>query len=258
MASFRAVMPKGCLKARIRISNRECHNPQHGTLEQTLGEEGIGYVMVDPGGKPLQYDALSILSDAVAKQSCRLDLEVTHGAESVWRKSGQSIENRDEHAEVETWRHGVAQGSDSIAKETWVPANDPHYDAKMWPGVHPYGTGSLLSIEGSGGTQRHARNRLMLIQSWFRRTAEWIFWLYSRLIQTELYFKNKRRREAGRKGASAATEEDPIKRLYGVAQPADIPESSEWWKRQQRDLFAMTNESELGLMQCVVTRPNPL
>ena len=35
-------------------------------------------------------------------------------------------------------------------------------------------------------------------------------------------------------------------RLFGTVQPADIPESTEWWKRQQRDLFAMSDDAELG------------
>lgn len=55
-------------------------------------------------------------------------------------------------------------------------------DAKCWPCVHPYGTGSLLSEQGSGGTQRLARNRLMLVQSWFRRNAEWGFWMLNRVL----------------------------------------------------------------------------
>ena len=60
-------------------------------------------------------------------------------------------------------------------------------------------------------------------------------------------------REEGRPGATAADEPDPYKRLFGTAQPSDIPESSEWWKRQQRDLFALSADDELGLMQTMVT-----
>jgi hypothetical protein len=37
-----------------------------------------------------------------------------------------------------------------------------------------------------------------------------------------------------------------LMRLFGTVQPADIPESTEWWKRQQRDLFAMSDDAELG------------
>ena len=54
--------------------------------------------------------------------------------------------------------------------------SEPHMDAKLFPHVHPYGTGSLLSELGSGSPHRHAKNRLLLIQSWFRKSALWGFW----------------------------------------------------------------------------------
>ena len=44
-----------------------------------------------------------------------------------------------------------------------------------------------------------------------------------------------------------------MRRLFGTAQPSDIPESSEWWHRQQRDLFAVTDDAELGMMQTMIT-----
>jgi len=72
-------------------------------------------------------------------------------------------------------------------------------------------------------------------------------------VPLRLFFKNKKQREQGRPGATAVADEDPYKRLFGTAQPADIPESSEWWKRQQRDLFAMSDDGELGLMQTMTT-----
>ena len=72
------------------------------------------------------------------------------------------------------------------------------------------------------------------------------------MVKTDLCFTNKRRRQVG-KACAPATEPDPYKRLFGIAQPAGIPETSEWWKRQQRDLFAMSDDAELGLMQAMVT-----
>ena len=35
--------------------------------------------------------------------------------------------------------------------------------------------------------------------------------------------------------------------------PANIPESSAWWRNQSKDLFAITEEGEMGMMQCMVT-----
>ena len=126
-------------------------------------------------------------------------------------------------------------------------------DAKLWPVVHPYGTGSLLSEPGSGLPQKHAKNRLLLIQSWFRKSALWGFWFLNRIIVAELFFTNRKRQEAGRSGASTGKEEDPVTRVYGTAAPSSIPESTDWWKKQQKDLFAISDDAELGLMQTMVT-----
>ena len=134
-----------------------------------------------------------------------------------------------------------------------MPANDPHYNAKLWTHLHPYGTGSLLSEVGSGGVQHLARNRLTLIQSSFRRSPLYGFWASQRIILTELFFKNKNRQAAGRVGASAKDDPDAVTRLFGSVQPGDIPETSEWWKHQERDLFAVSDPAEYGLMQAMVT-----
>ena len=73
------------------------------------------------------------------------------------------------------------------------------------------------------------------------------------IIVAELFFTNRKRQEAGRSGCSTGKEEDPITRVYGTAAPSTIPESTDWWKKQQRDLFAMSDDAELGLMQTMVT-----
>ena len=123
-----------------------------------------------------------------------------------------------------------------------MKASEAHYDAKLFPHVHPYGTGSVYSEPGAGGIQHHARNRLTNIQSWFRRSSTWGFWFLTRLIQSELFFKNARRRELGRKTASPADEKDAVTRLFGTAMPADIPESTGWWQRQTKDLLRLSTD----------------
>ena len=64
--------------------------------------------------------------------------------------------------------------------------SEPHYDAKVWPVVHPNGTGSMLAEPGAGSGYRHAENRLALIQSWFRKIALWSSWFLNRLITSRL------------------------------------------------------------------------
>ena len=64
------------------------------------------------------------------------------------------------------------------------------------------------------------------------------------------YRKNKQR---GQNATSSKEEADPYKKLYGTTIPKNIPESSAWWREQSKDLFAVTEEHELGLMSSMVT-----
>ena len=226
-----------------------------------------------------------------------------------WKRTAVEIDAQDP-ALGAGWREQAASGAQYIIQETWVKANDPHFDAKVWPGLHPHGTGSVLSEPGSGSLKGHARNRAGGIQSLFRRCAVWAFWFLDRLllgrnlhvsfcsgsvstccilpstgiIKNDLFNLNSRRRRRGR-SASAQDDPDGFTRNFGMAVPANIPEestifrnvifrasypflrpsartygkeedafkSSAWWKVQSKDLFAITEEGEMGMMQCMVT-----
>ena len=251
---LRSVLPEGSRKARIHFSRRETGQLSNITLGQTLGEEAQGMVVIDAAsGIPLQYESLAAMTELAAMQNNRLEIDVLTDQAKAWQTLPAPLDIDGEADLDRRWHQDIHDGAEHLAEETWVPSNDPHYDAKVWPNVHPFGTGSLLSEPGAGGEVRHASNRLMLLQSWFRRSAQWGFWFLSRHLQSDLFFKNNKRRSAGRKGASAANEHDNVTRLFGARQPADIPESSEWWKRQQRDLFAITDPAERGLMQAMIT-----
>ena len=56
MERFRDVLPEGSRRARIRMMRRESHQPTEGTLDETLGEEACGMVVVDASGHPMKYD----------------------------------------------------------------------------------------------------------------------------------------------------------------------------------------------------------
>ena len=93
-------------------------------------------------------------------------------------------------------------------------------DAKVWPGAHPHGTGSLYSEIGAGSPQQYARNRACCVQSWFRKTALWAFWKLDCLIKQELFRSNYRK--------TRAKSDDPnvFTRLFGSTVPKNIPESA--------------------------------
>ena len=75
MSKIKTVIPEGSPRARIRATRREFRVPKEGELGETLGEEAHGMVVVDAGGHPLKYDALSVMESIVAKQSVRLEVD---------------------------------------------------------------------------------------------------------------------------------------------------------------------------------------
>ena len=62
-----------------------------------------------------------------------------------------------------------------------------HLDAKLFPALHPYGTGSLRAEESSGGMQRYACNRLLLLEHSFHRSPVWTFFMLDRYIKNDVY-----------------------------------------------------------------------
>ena len=47
--------------------------------------------------------------------------------------------------------------------------------------------------------------------------------------------------------------QDNYDMLLGRVDPRDIPESGGWWKQQQTELMAISDDHEMGLMTSIVT-----
>ena len=127
----------------------------------------------------------------------------------------------------------------------------------------------------------YLQHRLMSLQHDFRQPPVWSFWSLDRLIKNDLYFKHQRRlRKANptacldgsvsviggsrKRAASAVGLDDPsvqtegakqdnYEMLFGRVDPKDIPESGGWWKNQQTELMAISDDHEMGLMTEMVT-----
>ena len=122
------------------------------------------------GGHPMKYDALTVMEDIVATQTSRLEIDVPGDGGRGGARTASAGEGADDPNLDEQWRQDIASGARHLREESYVRVSEPHYDAKVWPVEHPYGTGSMLAEPGAGSAHRHAKNRLVLIQSWFRKT----------------------------------------------------------------------------------------
>ena len=251
MDKIRTVLPEGSTKCRIRLSKRETHTPHISTLHETLGEESQGMVFLDPTGIPIKYDMLQIYKDAIGTAACRISVDALY--KNSWQKTGLIIDTAKDLTLDDNWKRDISKGADHILQTSYVTASDPHLDAKLWPNMHPFGTGSLLAEVGAGGTHRLIKNRLLLIQSCFRQNNLYSFWYLNRIITKELFYQNYMKRDRGVSNASDPNAADPLTRLYGTVMPSGIPESTAWWRNQQKELFALSDDSENGLMQTMLT-----
>ena len=245
------LLPEGSTRARIRATSRiSKKNLQDGSLGDTLGDEARGLVVLDFEGHPQKYNQIEIFRDVVAKEVNVLKIDVPRHDGRGWKRTHSEIDTQDLGEE---WPQQMSKGARYVLEETWVRANDPHYDAKCYPHMHPYGTGSVLSEYYAGGPKSNFRNRVTQIQSIFRRSPLWAFWKLDWSIKHDLFHLHKRKQEQRGLASSSQLEADPHKRLFGMAIPKNIPESSAWWKEQAKDLFALTEEHELGMMSAMVT-----
>lgn len=143
----------------------------------------------------------------------------------------------------------------------------------MFPCAHPYGTGSVNAEAPSTQPARVCRNRLLSLQSFFRRSSRYAFWELDMTIKRHLFFFNLHRVRCNLK--SGASSEDKFTQTFGTIIPRRIPESSSWWRvlfcfvfvpaffvrpgarrveAQSRDLAAISDDAEQGPILCSQSR----
>ena len=122
----------GSTRARIRALNRECRNPKEGCLGDTLGDDPDGLVVVDFDGHPMKYDQLRVFEEVIAKQTCRIEIDVPHESCRVWRRTRSFVDTHDEADLNDTWREDLGGGARYMLEETWVKVAESHYDGKCW------------------------------------------------------------------------------------------------------------------------------
>ena len=78
----------------------------------------------------------------------------------------------------------------------------------------------------------------------------WCFFQLDLAIKNALFFAQAGRRKFGRASHNSS---DSFSKWFGTIVPANIPDSTAWWRRQARELGAICDDTECGLMQSMVT-----
>jgi len=126
---LRSVLPEGSTKCKIRATARQSREPVgQGTLLDTLGDETVGVVMVDPGCvSPFRYDQLEIMNGIVGQTALRIRVEEASVDGKYWKKVDRDV---DTSGLDDQWKSDFAGGA-ALFKETWVRNSEAHYDAKV-------------------------------------------------------------------------------------------------------------------------------
>ena len=93
-------------------------------------------VVVDCQGFPMKYDQMGVMESVVARQVCRIQVDVPRGG-GGWRRTNGVIDTQDDPDLNDEWRRDLANGARYMLQETLVKHGEPHYDAKVWPICHP-------------------------------------------------------------------------------------------------------------------------
>ena len=272
-AQFKHVLPKGNCRVKVRMTGKDQLKAKEKELGSTLGDETTGMVVVDYEGHPIRFNMLEVYESIVAKhKSVRFDVQAV-GDGFTWRRASSSLEIDEET--LEDHRETITSGARALREDAFVKAacallfvcvdsflafvtrmlttqvSDPHLDAKIFPCAHPYGTGSVQSEGTSVQPFRVCRSRLLALQSFFRKSSRYAFWMLDMNIKRQLFFNNLYRRRCGHSSAGPA-DSDKFTQTYGSIVPHSIPESTSWWKQQKFELQAISDDAEAGMMQAMV------
>ena len=169
-------VPAGTGKIRVRAARTaRTRAAVEQTLGETLGDEDAALVIIDPKEMPRVWAQVWAAENIGA---------------CVPRPGGGPPGDAPEEGEAELRADARTTASAREVQETsYVTLGDPHLDAKLFPHLHPYGSGSLRADEGAGGLQKFTKSRLTSLDRGFRDCTVWQFFNLDRLIKNQLYFK---------------------------------------------------------------------
>jgi hypothetical protein len=192
---LQAVLPRGAADTPVRVQrNRNVESAVATTIQQTLGSEESVLVVIDPGDLPRHWATVDALAEQIGDAEYR--------AQPVLGPDAQSPAGAVAPVALPPeWGTAMRDAAAALRSETKVTLGDAHLDAKLFPHLHPYGSGSLRAEEGAGGIQHYAKNRLLSLEHGFRHSPVWGFWMLERLIKNDLYFRERQRQATSSAGA---------------------------------------------------------
>ena len=112
------------------------------SLGDTIGSEDAVLVVVDPAELPRAWATVDTLAEVIGDSEYRLTASTT--LPGALRDTAPAILSSEE-------ARALRCAAESVRGQAKVTFGDYHLDAKLFPHLHPYGSGSLRAEPGSGG-----------------------------------------------------------------------------------------------------------
>ena len=77
--------------------------------------------------------------------------------------------------------------------------------------------------------------------------------MYDNHLKDKLFHAERKRRHRRGQSVEQREQNDPIHHFLGPTVPRMMPESTAWFKRQQKNLYAMADDAELGMFGTMTT-----
>ena len=147
-------------------------------LQDTIGDEEAVLVVVDPQELPRTWASVDLLGEQIGEGTYRAMPEDVAPDQSVTMD--------------EDWGVQLKASVANLQQTASIKLGEVHLDAKLFPHLHPHGSGSLRAEDDKVSMQEYLQHRLMSLQHDFRQSPVWSFWSLDRLIKNDLYFKHQR------------------------------------------------------------------
>ena len=80
-----------------------------------------------------------------------------------------------------------------VQQATRTTLGELRSDAKLFPHLHPHGSGSLKAQDNTVNMVEYLQNRIMSLQHGSRQSPVWLLWMLDRLFKNDLYSEHQRR-----------------------------------------------------------------
>ena len=141
-------------------------------LQDTAGDEEAVLVVVDPQELPRTWASLDQLGEQMGEGTYRATPDDAALEQSVTME--------------EQWRPQMTVVVSGVQQAARITLGDMHLDAKLFPHLHPHGSGSLRAEDDKVSMTEYLQHRLMSLQHDFRQSPVWSFWSLDRLIKNDL------------------------------------------------------------------------